>query len=190
MWFLTLARKLVAMGIVLAAAIVGEAKTQLLVGCYERAYDAAHLAAHKGQLVVWVTLSVRPPTPELQIDKTHPIVATGDLKVWVQGINQSFDPLGACNVQGDALLRQGSVSAAEADQCTFKQDGVHERRINEGQDVGSFLVEVKPEGVLVPVHERLELVQALYDGGPFLYLSPTNAENHAFLLRTKSDVCR
>jgi hypothetical protein len=55
-WFLTLARKLVAMGIVLAAVIVGEAKTRPLVGCYERAYDAAHLAAHKGQLVVYGSL--------------------------------------------------------------------------------------------------------------------------------------
>jgi hypothetical protein len=60
------------------------------------------------------------------------------------------------------LLCEGSVSAAEANECPSKRDGVHERRIYQGQDVGSFLVEAKPEGVLAVIPERLELVQAPY----------------------------
>ena len=35
-----------------------------LIGCYERVYDAAHLVAHKRQLVVRATLSVRSAPPE------------------------------------------------------------------------------------------------------------------------------
>jgi hypothetical protein len=167
---LRLISELLVIAVVVTVGVIGEAATQPLVGCYERTYDATHLAAHKEQLVVRATLSVRPPTPEMRKDETHPIVATGDLKIWVHGRDQSFDSLGACGVRDDALL--GSVSAAEADQCKVKRDGVHDCRTYQGQDAGSFLVEAKPEGVLVVIHERLELVPAPYDGGPFLYLSP------------------
>ena len=47
----------------------------------------------------------------------------------------------------------------------------------------SFAVEARADGVLVSVRERLELVPAPYDAGPFLYLSPRNAENRAFVLK-------
>jgi hypothetical protein len=40
---------------------------------------------------------------------------------------------------------------------------VHDCRIN---DPGSFDLEARPGGVLVSVHERLELVPAPYEAGP------------------------
>ena len=43
---------------------------------------------------------------------------------------------------------------------------------------------------MVTIRERLELVPAPYDAGPFLYFGPTNPENRAFLLTRKpSEVC-
>jgi len=159
-----------------------------LLGCYERLYDAAHLAAHKAQLVVRATLSIKSAPQEWQTDKVHPSVATGDLKMWVSGRKQSFDSSGNCSVQGDGLLCLGSLSAAEADECRSAGDGVRQCRIVSND--GLFQVQRKAAGVLVTIRERLELVQAPYDGGPFLYLNPTNMENHDFLLpRSTSEVC-
>ena len=42
---------------------------------------------------------------------------------------------------------------------------------------------VRSGGLMVTILRRLELVHEPYDGGPFLYLSPGNTENHAFALR-------
>jgi hypothetical protein len=94
-----------------------------LIGCYERVYDAAHVAAHKRQLVVRATLSVKSAPPEWQTTKVHPSVATGDLKMWVSGRKQSFDSSGNCGVQGDGLFCLGSLSAAEADECRSTETG-------------------------------------------------------------------
>lgn len=157
-----------------------------LVGCYERVYNAAHLSAHKGQLVVRVTLSVTPAAPETRLDNAH--IAHGKLQIWLRGRKQSFDSHGACRAEGDGLMCDGGLSAAEAETCKSKRDGVHECRMG-GDDAGSFHITGKPQGVLVTIHERLELVPAPYDAGPFLYLSPTNAENHAFLLN-KAEACK
>ena len=41
--------------------------------------------------------------------------------------------------------------------------------------------------MMVTILRRLELVPEPYDGGPFLYLSPGNAENHAFALKPAPD---
>jgi|SRR5215471_3777263 len=65
-----------------------------LIGCYERVYDAVHLAAHKSQLVVRAMLSIKSSPPEWQTAKVHPFVATGDLKMWTNGRKQSFDSSG------------------------------------------------------------------------------------------------
>jgi hypothetical protein len=73
------------------------------VGCYGRLYDAAHLAAHKGQIVVRATLSIKSPPPEMT-DNVNRIVASGDLKMWVDGRSKSFDSLGVCRVDSDGLL--------------------------------------------------------------------------------------
>ncbi len=160
-----------------------------LKGCYERIYDAAHLAAHRGQLVVRATLSITPPPPETQEDKANRIVAEADLKMWVGGRQQSFNSLGVCRAQNDGLLCHGSLSAAEVDSCTSMQDGLRECRI--GPNDGWFQIDKMAAGVLVTIRERLELVQAPYDSGPFLYFNPTNVENHDFLLlKMASEVCQ
>ena len=80
----------------------------------------------------------------------------------------------------------GSLSAAEESTCKSKRDGLRQCRIEPG-DAGGFKVEGKPEGVLVSIPKRLELLQEPYDVGPYLNLSSSNVENRAFLL--KKTVC-
>ncbi|MGA3304279.1 MAG: hypothetical protein ABSC72_13495 [Methylovirgula sp.] len=128
-----------------------------------------------------MTLALVPNPPE-RIDQAYPVVANGTLKIWLRAVKESFDSVGACLKKDSALSCEGSLSAAEADSCKSKEDGVRECRID-FNDSGSFKLEGKPGGMLVTVIKQLELVHAPYDGGPFLYLSPTNAENHAFLLK-------
>jgi hypothetical protein len=151
-----------------------------LAGCYERVYDAAHLSAHKGQLVVRATIAI---TQTKGFDA--PIVADAALKLWVRGKGKSFDSTGACTAKGDTLTCAGSLSAAEDTTCKSKADGLRQCRID-GGDAGGFKVEGRPEGVLVSIPKRLELLQDPYDGGPYLNFSSSNAENRAFLL-TKAD---
>jgi hypothetical protein len=168
---------------------IGEEKTPPLIGCYARIYSAAHLAAHRGQLVVRATLSIKPATPEILADKVHSLVASGDLKMWIVGRKQSFDSLGACRAQGEGLLCFGSISAVETHACSSKGDGVHQCRIADTE--GSFEVQGKAGGVLITIRERLELVPPPYDSGPFLYVSPTNVNNHDFrLFKTTPEVCQ
>jgi len=168
--------------------VAGTTNTPPLAGCYERIYDSAHLAAHKGQLVTRATLSISAASPEWQrIAPEWHFIAEADLKIWVRGRNQSFDSLGTCRAEGDGLLCNGSSSAAEADECKSKRDGIRQCRIMSAGSV--FEVVGKPEGVLVTVREQLELVPYPGDSGPFLYFSPTNTENHAFLLKRAFGVC-
>jgi hypothetical protein len=157
------------------------AETAPLQGCYERAYDAAHLAAHKRQIVMRVSMSVTPAAAETRVREKH--IADANLKIWVRGHEQSFDSQGACGASGQGLTCGGSLSSAEADTCRKPADRVHDCRIDIKNDPGSFDIQPSGERVLVSVRERLELVPAPYDGGPFLYLSPGNAENRAFLLK-------
>jgi hypothetical protein len=177
---LALCRVAVATSFVVTASIAGAAEPPL-AGCYERVYDAAHLAAHKGQLVVGATISIAETK-----GFNAPIVADANLKLWVRGKTKSFESHGACTTKGDTLNCVGSLSAAEDTTCKSKRDGLRECRINSA-DAGGFRVEGKPEGVLVSIPKRLELVQEPYDGGPFLNLSSSNVENRAFLL--KKTVC-
>src|SRR5262249_54983310 len=46
-----------------------------LIGCYDRVYDAAHLAAHKGQLVARATLSVKSAPPEWPGAHSPPLIS-------------------------------------------------------------------------------------------------------------------
>lgn len=177
----------VATGAVLAASVAGATEPPPLAGCYERVYDAAHLSAHKGQLVVRATILIEATKAGAQLDNRNPVIADGALKIWVRGRNQSFDSFGACSAEGGNLLCGGSLSAAEADTCKSKRDGVRECRIDSA-DAGGFKVEGKPDGVLVSIPERLELVPAPYDGGPYLNFSSANVENRAFLL--KRTICK
>jgi hypothetical protein len=110
-----------------------------------------------------------------------PFVADAALKLWVRGKDKSFDSVGACSAKGNILSCAGSLSAAEEATCKSKRDGLRQCRIEPG-DAGRFKIEGKPEGVLVSIPSRLELLQAPYDVGPYLNFSSGNAENHAFLL--------
>lgn len=183
----------VAVAAVLAAPLAGAAQTPksapMPAGCYERVYGATHLSAHRGQLVVRATLAITPAPAQMATDRADPIIANGDLKFWVRGESRSFDSLGACRTEGGGLLCGGSLSAAEADTCKSGRDGVRRCRIDAG-DAGSFQVEARPDGVLVTIRHRLELVPAPYDGGPFLYVSPANAENRAFQLTSAPAACK
>jgi hypothetical protein len=165
-----------ATSLILASGVASAAEPPL-AGCYERVYDAAHLSAHKGQLVARATLSIAATK-----GFDAPIIADGALKLWVRGKDKSFDSTGACSAKGNSLACAGSLSAAEEPTCKSKRDGLRECRID-GSDAGGFKVEGKPEGVLVSIPSRLELVQDPYDVGPYLNFSSSNAENHAFLLK-------
>lgn len=175
-------------GVVLLPNLANAADVPPLAGCYERMYDSAHLAQHKGQLVTRVSLSIAAAKIPMGTDSGRAIIADGMLKMWVRGQRQSFDFIGACRRDGEGLACGGSLSAAEADTCKSKRDGVRDCRVDP-TDAGAFKVDDKPDGVLVTIPARLELVPAPYDGGPFLTLSRDNAENHAFLLKLVADVC-
>jgi hypothetical protein len=152
-------------------------------GCYERVYDAAHLAAHRGQLVVRVTILVK-GLDAVEAAKRGPDQASDvQLRVWVKGQKPSFDSFGACRPASGGLNCRGSLSAAEADACKTGSDGIHRDCRIDAADAGAFGVVAQPGGAMVTVLRRLELVPAPYDGGPFLYLSPGNVENHAFALK-------
>ena len=145
-----------------------------LAGCYERSYDARHLAAHRGQIVVRVRLKVERWTEQ------PPFLANAPIELWVRGRKQSFQSKGACKAEGEGLICNGSSSAEETDRCRTKADGVRNCRIADA-DSGRYHIAARPEGVLVTIRERLELMETP-DGGRYLYLSPDSVENRAFLL--------
>jgi hypothetical protein len=175
----------VAAGAFLAASAACAAEVPL-AGCYERVYDAAHLAAHKDQIVTRVTISIA-KTDALEQTGPHPFIADGVLNMWVRGKDKSFDSVGACWAESYGLFCNASLSAAEASMCRTKQDGLRQCRIDPG-DAGSFKVDGKPDGVLISIPKRIELLQKPYDGEPYLNFSASNSENRAFLL--KKVVCQ
>jgi hypothetical protein len=152
-------------------------------GCYERVYDTAHLAAHAGQLVVRVTVLVKPLDAAEAAALGPSFAADAHLKMWVKGQKPAFDSFGACRPASNGMSCEGSLSAAEADACKTSNDGVHRDCRIGAATTGAFGVAARPDGVMVTILRRLELVPEPYDGGPFLYLSPGNAENHAFALQ-------
>jgi hypothetical protein len=83
-----------------------------LAGCYERVYDAAHLAAHKGQIVTRATLLVKATDEPMKAPRGE-IIADGNLSMWTLHHRERFDSHGACTVRGDGLSCLGSASAAE-----------------------------------------------------------------------------
>lgn len=181
-----------ALAALLAADCAGAVEAPPFAGCWERVYDAAHLAAHKDQLVVRVTLSVTAHALESaqpQTGPASPTIADAALKMWVRGHRMSFDSLGACDAAGDALSCGGSLSAAETDTCRSKRDGVRACRVDPA-DAGAFRIERRPDGVVVSVDPRLELVPAPYDGPVFLSLSAANREHRAFLLKPAPGACK
>jgi hypothetical protein len=156
-------------------------------GCYERVYDSNHLAAHPGQLVVRATVLVKPLDADAAKTLGPPFAADAHLKMWVKGQKRSFDSFGACRLADGGLACEGSLSAAEADECKTKNDGVHRDCRIGAATTGAFGVAVKADGLMVTIQRRMEFVPEPYDGGPFLYLSPGNAENHAVALKPAAD---
>jgi hypothetical protein len=171
-----LCRIALATSLLVTAGVAGAAEPPL-AGCYERVYDAAHLAAHTGQLVVRATIVIAETKAY-----NAPIIADASLRLWVRGKDKSFDSTGVCSAKGNSLTCAGSLSAAEESTCKSKADGLRQCRID-GGDAGGFKVEGKPEGVLVSIPKRLELLQDPYDVGPYLNFSSSNVENRAFLLK-------
>jgi hypothetical protein len=54
-------------------------------GCYARVYDAAHLAAHPGQLVMWITVLVKQPDAAEAAALGASRAARADLRIWMKG---------------------------------------------------------------------------------------------------------
>lgn len=150
-------------------------------GCYAREYDRAHLAGHKAQIVTHASLAIKAPPADWPLIDGRPAAAMADLKLRVRVRKEVFETHGVCWSDGDGLRCGGSLSAAEADPCKTRRDGVRDCRVD-ASDSGAFTIRHKGDGLLVAIVERLELVPAPFDGGPFLSLSPGNAENHAFEL--------
>lgn len=157
------------------------------MGCYERVYDARHLQAHKGQYVVEATLKIMPASAEQRGGKWG-IVADADLTLRVRGHKVAFETFGTCSRKNGGLECGGSVSAAEEDQCRSSRSGVHGCRVDLG-DAGDFRIETRPEGVVVSIPKRLELVPPGSDTGPYLNLVSNDGENSDFLLRPSEYGC-
>jgi len=152
-----------------------------LAGCYERVYDASHLAAHTGQVVTRATLLVKATETPMKTPAGD-IVADGDLRMWARGHKERFDTMGACSTTAGGLSCDGSVSAAETHTCKAETTGVRECRVDLGE-AGGFEIANRMKDVVVTLKDRLELVPAPYDGGPFLNLSGKDTENRTFLLK-------
>jgi hypothetical protein len=159
-----------------------------LAGCYERVYDAAHLAAHKGQIVTRATLLVKAMEP--MKTPAGRLVAEATVRMWAPHHKERFDSMGACSVSGAGLACGGSVSAAEIDVCKTRTTGVRDCRVDLG-DGGAFDVAGRPDGLVVTVRGRLELMPSPYDTGPVMNLSGKDAENNSFLLKpAAAEVCK
>lgn len=155
------------------------AESAPLAGCYERVYDAAHLAAHPGQIVRQIRLTIA----ESPIEEKKWSVATPTLMVWVKDHKQPFERGGGCEWKSGSLVCHAATNATESDDiCKTGGDGVRNCRLQTG-DAGSYSVSKRADGILVTVRERLEMLEPQSDSAPYLYLSPGNAENRAFLLQ-------
>lgn len=163
---------LAALSLACSAASAARAEAPAL-GCYTRAYDAAHLAAHKGQIVkeAWLEIEASKDTPPYPFRATLQFSVKGQAK-------STFSTFGACKADGGGLLCNASLSAEEKDLCKRQGDGVRNCRIDY-EHSGSFRIAATPDGVLVTLAERLEMPGR----DNYLYLSPSNVENHAFALK-------
>jgi hypothetical protein len=170
--------------VLLVAPAAHGAEQPPLAGCYERAYDKAHLAAHKGQMVVHARLVIDAGDFPSDSGEVRPMIAAANLTMWVRGAKQSFYSSGACWAEGRGLLCNGSLSAAEMDECKTKADGVHDCRIYWPEAAGRFRISPRPSGVVVNIPGRLELPESSDDPESYLYLSHSNTENHDFLLKS------
>jgi hypothetical protein len=116
-----------------------------------------------------------PETP----GETQHILADAMLVMWSG--QTAFGTIGACFWERTGLVCNAALSAQKTALCKSKEDGVRACRVS-FNDSGSFTLEQKPEGLMLTIRERLEL-PGPEARGTYLYLSPANAENHAFLLK-------
>ena len=125
------------------ATVAAQAEPLPSLGCYARAYDTAHLSAHKKQIVdkAWLSIETRKDTPP------YPFLATLQFSTKGRG-KATFSTFGACKEDRGALLCNASVSAEETDLCKAKNDGVRHCRIGYSES-GAFRIAAQPEGVLV-----------------------------------------
>lgn len=134
-----------------------------------------------------VTLSVTktsvPETPG------EPLKILADAQLVMRTADMAFSTIGACYWDKLGLTCNASLSAAETRLCKTKDDGVRNCRLST-DDPGAFDLAQKGAGLLLTIRERLELSLPM-DAGAFLYLSPQNTENRAFLLKPAPEaVCR
>jgi hypothetical protein len=171
--------RLAAISLALCAAPASSEEIVPLAGCYERVYDAAWLKAHRGQIIRRVTLSVTKTSVPQTPGEKQPILADAALAMWSG--KTAFSTLSACFWERVGLVCNAALSAEETRLCKTKGDGVRDCRVSM-TDSGSFELAQRPEGLLVTIREQLELLGPM-DGASFLYLSPDNPENRAFLLQ-------
>lgn len=177
----------VAASVALCAAPAAAEEIVPLAGCYARAYDAAWLKAHRGQIVRRVTLLVTKTSVPETPGEAQPILADALLVMWAG--ETGFSTIGACYWDKLGLACNASLSAVKAPLCKTTEDGPRACRLSE-TDSGAFEIAQKSTGLTLTVRERLELPGPT-DGRMFLYLSPDNAENRTFLLQPAPDAaCR
>lgn len=158
-----------------------------LAGCYERAYDAGWLKAHPRQFVGRATLLVtRTSVPETP-GETQPILADALLVLWAG--ETAFSTIGACYWDKVGLACNASLSEVKAPLCKSGGDGPRVCRLPD-TNPGVFEIAQKSAGLQFTIRERLELPGPT-DGRAFLYLSPDNPDNRAFLLQpAPASACR
>lgn len=151
-------------------------------GCYERAYGSEHFSVHQGQIIDHVWAFVDPKGEHASLPySVH-------LKFSVKGYSKStFETGGACAGDGSGIICNSDSSAEERSICKNKRDGVRSCRIDLGAS-GKFRAASATGGILISIIEQLEVGSSFNtEGYDYLYLSPTNAENHAFLLKPASE---
>jgi len=177
----------VASSVALLASPASAEEITPLAGCYERAYDAAWLKAHRGQIVRRVTLLVtKTSVPETPGEK-QPILADALLVLWAG--ETAFSTIGACYWDKVGLACNASLSEVKAPLCKSGGDGPRVCRLPD-TNPGVFEIAQKSAGLQFTIRERLELPGPT-DGRAFLYLSPDNPDNRAFLLQpAPASACR
>ncbi|MEK4034824.1 hypothetical protein WOC76_09675 [Methylocystis sp. IM3] len=180
-------RRLLAAVFLVVSGPAGAEEIIPLSGCYEHVYDAAWLAAHPAQIVRRATLSVTKTSVPETPGETQKILA--DAELVLRTADMAFSTIGACYWDKLGLACNASLSAAESPLCKTKEDGVRNCRLST-DDPGAFDLTQKGPGLLLTIRERLELTSPL-ETRAFLYLSPQNTENRAFLLKPAPPaVCR
>jgi hypothetical protein len=138
--------------------------------CYERVYDESHLAAHPGQIVRRIEIW---PEDGSQMA----------LRLWIKGRSAAFEGDGTCEEKGETLICEPALSAADENICKGKRNGFTDCRREIGGGAGVYVISKRAEGIVASVSETLELLQVQTDTGPYVYLSPKDAENSSFLLK-------